>query len=246
MPHNSDGPIRFVAETGSTNADLAARIAAGDYLAEGDWLVADRQRAGRGRRGREWHDGAGNFMGSTVVRLGHGDPAAATLALMTGLAVREAVAPHLPDRDMARLKWPNDLMLGAAKLAGVLLERVGDTVIIGIGVNLVSAPALPDRPAAALADFAPAPDRDSFAHDLARAFAAELERWRAAGIAPLLRRWQAAAHPEGTPLAVQPPGEPALSGGFAGLDAEGNLRLRLPDGGLRAISAGDVLLAESR
>ena len=61
--------IQTVAETGSTNADLAARLRSGERVGEGDWLVADRQVAGRGRQGRPWSDGAGNFMGSTVVRL---------------------------------------------------------------------------------------------------------------------------------------------------------------------------------
>ncbi|MBA4161727.1 MAG: biotin--[acetyl-CoA-carboxylase] ligase, partial [Novosphingobium sp.] len=64
--------IQTVPETGSTNADLAARIAAHERVTEGDWLVADRQSAGRGRQGRAWFDGAGNFMGSTVVWPGQG------------------------------------------------------------------------------------------------------------------------------------------------------------------------------
>lgn len=232
--------IETVAETGSTNADLAARIAGGEYVSEGHWLVADRQIAGRGRLGRVWNDGAGNFMGSTVVRIGPGDPSPSTLALLTGLAVHDAVAGFAGQG--ALLKWPNDLLFKGAKVAGILLEMVAGVVVVGIGVNLVHAPDLPDRQTAALADFGPAPERDRFAGALASVFDAELARWRSAGLAPLLRRWQSAAHPAGTPLRVLPPGEDAIDGRFAGLDEDGNLRLTLADGAVRTIHAGDVLL----
>ena len=123
---------------------------AGERIAEGHWLVADRQSAGRGRQGREWFDGFGNFMGSTVVHLRAGDPLAPTLALVAGLAAYQAVLPHCPDPVPLRLKWPNDLMFAGAKLAGILLEREGDSVIVGIGVNLAIAPQVPGRETLAL------------------------------------------------------------------------------------------------
>jgi len=235
--------IRTVPETGSTNADLAARIAAHERVAEGEWLIADRQNAGRGRQGRAWFDGAGNFMGSTVVWPGQGDPPLGTLALVTGLALLEAVAPLIPPPNQAQLKWPNDLLIGAAKLSGILLERAGEAVIVGIGVNLAQAPAVEGRETIALSAFGPAPDRDLFAASLARHFDAELERWRSYGLEPLIRRWQAAAHPLGTPLAVGEPGETPLQGTFAGLASDGALQLRLADGTTRTIHAGEVRLA---
>jgi BirA family biotin operon repressor/biotin-[acetyl-CoA-carboxylase] ligase len=232
--------IEVVAETGSTNADLAARLAAGSFVSEGHWLVADRQTAGKGRLGRVWNDGAGNFMGSTVVRLAPGDPAPATLALLTGLAVHEALAPFAGEN--LKLKWPNDLLLGGAKIAGILLEMARGVVVVGIGVNLAQAPEVPGRAVTALTDHGPPPTRDAFAQALAAAFDLELQRWRAVGLAPLLRRWQSAAHAKGTPLRVLPPGEDAVEGAFAGLAEDGNLRLALPDGAIRTIHAGDVLL----
>lgn len=237
--------IRNVEETGSTNADLAARKSGGEYLPEGDWLVADRQSAGRGRLGRVWDDGLGNFMGSTVVRIAPGDPAPASLALLTGLAVHEALAGFVGGGRKLLLKWPNDLLLDGAKVAGILLEMTGGVVVVGIGVNLASAPDIPGRKVAALADHGPAPGRDQFAGALASAFDIELQRWRSVGLAPLLRRWQSAAHPQGTPLTVLPPGEDALNGTFAGLAEDGNLRLALADGTIRTIHAGDVLLANA-
>jgi BirA family biotin operon repressor/biotin-[acetyl-CoA-carboxylase] ligase len=112
-------------------------------------------------------------------------------------------------------------------------------VVVGIGVNLRSAPDLPDRETAAL----DAPDRDAFAADLARQFDLELDRWRSFGVAPIVARWLAAAHPPGTPLSVGEPGEAPLIGTFAGLTDEGALKLRLADGVTRVIHAGEVRLA---
>ncbi|GAA4038810.1 biotin--[acetyl-CoA-carboxylase] ligase [Parerythrobacter jejuensis] len=235
--------IHTVAETGSTNADLIARLRAGERVPEGAWLVADRQVAGRGRQGRTWFDGTGNFMGSTVVHAHASDPAAHTLALVTGLAVYEAVQPYCPNPAALMLKWPNDVLLGDAKLCGILLEREGDTVVIGIGVNLAAAPDLPDRETIALSSGGPAPDRDAFATSLASSLATELERWRTYGLEPIIRRWQAVGTPIGTPLSVHEPDGATISGQFAGLDSEGSMQLRLADGSVRAIHAGDVMLA---
>lgn len=234
--------IETVAQTGSTNADLAARSLCG-AVEERLWLVANRQTAGRGRQGRAWFDGSGNFMGSTAVAVRPGDPPAHTLALVAGLALHEVLATRIPAPASGLLKWPNDVLIGPAKLAGVLLERAGDTVVVGIGVNLAVAPEVEGRETIALAAFGPAPDRDTFAQDLAAAFAADLARWRSYGLGPVIARWLAAAHPIGTALVVGEPGEAPLSGSFAGLDAEGALLLRLGDGTTRAIHAGEVRLA---
>ena len=228
--------IQTVPETGSTNVDLAARVRAGDPPAEGFWLVADRQTGGRGRQGRVWEGDTGNFMGSTLVRIAHSDPPPQTLAFVAGLAAIEALRPHC---DGVRLKWPNDVLLDGGKLAGVLLEAEGDAVIVGIGVNLAVAPAVSDRRVACL----PRPvARDLFAGQLAQCFAGQLIRWRTYGVEPLLTRWSAAAHPLGEMLTVHEPGGRLLSGTFGGLDPGGALLLRLADGSVSAIHAGDVTI----
>lgn len=229
--------IRFVEATGSTNADLLADAAA----IEGDWLVALRQMSGKGRQGREWQSSEGNFAGSTIIALRPGDPPPATLALAAGLALIEAVDAAAPGRDLA-LKWPNDLMLGEAKLAGILLERAGDRVVAGFGVNLAAAPQIAGRVTASLDR---AIDPQSFTPLLAASLARLLDAWRAADPAAFIDAWQLRAHAVGTPLTVHSaPGE-TLSGRFDGLAPDGALRLRLDDGRIERVHAGDVTLAKS-
>ena len=232
--------IEIVPEPGSTSADLLSRLRAGEPIAEGYWLVADRQTGGRGRQGRTWLDAPGNFMGSTIVRLTPHDPAAASLSFAAALAAYEAVLGYVSVPRALQLKWPNDLLLGGSKLSGILLERTGDAAVIGIGVNLAAAPHLHDRPARHLAQVGPAPDRDRFARDLAVSFDRELDRWRQFGLEPLLARWLAAAHPVGSPLLVHGSDGSRISGNFDGLEPDGALRLRLADGSCRVIHAGDV------
>nr|WP_223181317.1 biotin--[acetyl-CoA-carboxylase] ligase [Sphingopyxis sp. LK2115] len=231
-------PIERIAQTGSTNADLLARLAGGEHVGEGHWLVADRQTAGRGRLGRGWNDGQGNFMGSTVVHLKIGDPSAATLALVAGVALARTVAALAPDA-RAQIKWPNDLLVGGAKCAGILMERTGNSVVIGIGVNLVAAPDLPDRPTATLSTKGAVIDRDNFANALGIAMIDALWTWRQEGVASIVRAWLPLAHPVGTPLRVS---EQGIDGFFDGLADDGALRLRRDHGETMLIHAGDVEL----
>ncbi len=233
--------IEVVPETGSTNADLIARLRAGERIADGFWLVADRQTAGRGRQGRSWIDAPGNFMGSTVVDVSAPHlPSAATISFVAALAVYETVLPLIGNPHGLKLKWPNDVLLDGAKFCGLLLEREGDAVVIGIGVNLVAAPDIEGRLVSALASNNPAPSRDLFARSLADQFAVELQRWREFGVEPFFNRWRAAAHAVGTPLTVHQPDGSRVSGQYDGLTQDGTLILRLPDGSTSVIHAGDV------
>ena len=130
-----------------------------DSAAEGDWLVSLDQTAGRGRQGRAWLSLPGNFYGSTLVTLRSGDPAPQTLSLAAGLALIEGIDVTVPGQPLL-LKWPNDLMLGGKKLAGILLERSGDRVAVGFGVNLAAAPQLLTARARHSAEkFCPRPSR---------------------------------------------------------------------------------------
>jgi len=204
---------------------------------EGDWLVALSQTAGRGRQGRQWQSPIGNFHGSTFVVLRPHDPPAPGLSLASGLALIDAAKIAAPEAELL-LKWPNDLLLGGAKLAGILLERSGDRIVAGFGVNLAEAPAIEGRATAALASITP----HAFAPLIAAAFARALEAWRNTG--SLADAWLDRAHPVGSPLTVHvAPGE-QVSGIFDGIDPGGALRLRLADGSVRVMHAGDVSLGQ--
>lgn len=235
--------IETVAETGSTNADLLARLAAGEALAEGYWLRAERQSAGRGRSGRQWLSDPGNLYTSTVVHCRAGDPPAHTLSLVTGVAVYETLKAALPPGADIALKWPNDALVSGAKIAGILLERTGDSVVVGIGVNVASAPDVSGRKTTAIALENPKENNapQYVLDQLVRRFSQELARWRNEGLPGLLERWQARAFPLGTPLSVHVE-ESVLEGAFSGLDENGSLILRLASGAMRTIHAGDVSL----
>jgi BirA family biotin operon repressor/biotin-[acetyl-CoA-carboxylase] ligase len=208
-----------------------------DAAAEGEWLVALIQDAGKGRQGRLWQSLDGNFFGSTLVQLRAGGPAAPSLALAAGLALIEAADTAAPGRDLM-LKWPNDLMLGTAKLGGILLERSGDRVVAGFGVNLAKAPAIEGR---ATADLGGAISPQAFAPLLAASFARLLAAWRSAEPEAFARAWLARAHPIGTALTVHSGKDETVSGTFAGIDPDGALRLEI-QGETQVIRAGDVFL----
>ena len=221
--------IRTVQETGSTNDDVAALARGG--APEGLWLRAERQSGGKGRQGRAWQSPAGNLYASTLVRVDPKHPPPPSLALVAAVALHEAVARHT---GRAQIKWPNDIIVNRAKLAGILLERQGDAVVIGFGVNLAHHPEDLDRPAASLgARVTP----EALLRRLTASFEAWLDRWRTEGLAPVRAAWLAAAHPVGTPLSSG-----GTEGTFDGLDETGALRLRLADGAIRVVHAGDVFL----
>jgi BirA family biotin operon repressor/biotin-[acetyl-CoA-carboxylase] ligase len=206
--------------------------------AEGDWLVALSQSQGRGRQGRQWTMSTGNFAGSTLVLLRSGDPEPQGLSLVAGLALIEAADVAAPGRRLM-LKWPNDLLLDGAKLAGILLERAADRIAVGIGVNLAVAPAIAGRATASLGGgIAP----KAFAPLLAASFARWLERWRTVTGAEIADAWLRRAHPLGTALTVHFDADSTISGRFEGLGSDGALLLRTGHDAIETIRAGDVSL----
>jgi BirA family biotin operon repressor/biotin-[acetyl-CoA-carboxylase] ligase len=183
-------------------------------------------------------------MGSVSVALRRDDPPAHSLALIAGLAVHDGLAMLGGPAAMA-LKWPNDLLVGSAKLAGILAERVGDHVVVGIGINLVLAPDVAGRPTVSLAALGYPMDRDRVAETLARCMADALIDWRNGGWPnAILTRWHAAAHPRGTALTLSEGEHAGLTGRFDGLEQDGSLALLTGDGRRIIIHAGDVTLAD--
>ncbi|WP_231621585.1 biotin--[acetyl-CoA-carboxylase] ligase [Sphingomonas sp. 37zxx] len=232
--------IRCVAETGSTNVDLLALAASG--APEASWLRAERQTAGRGRQGRAWESPVGNLYASTLVRLRPTDPPAATLSLVAGVALAEVVLSYVGAGCGVALKWPNDLLVGRAKLAGILLERADNAVVAGIGVNLAHHPDLADRATTSLAVHGAVVAPADFIETLADSFGHWLRRWRGEGLGPVRDRWTAHAHRVGTALQVRLPDGGVVDGLFEGLSSDGALMLRLADGRLHVMHAGDVFL----
>jgi BirA family biotin operon repressor/biotin-[acetyl-CoA-carboxylase] ligase len=138
------------------------------------------------------------------------------------------------------LKWPNDVLLHGHKLAGILLERSGDRIVIGFGVNLAFAPELPDRKCASLSGrITP----QAFAPLLAGSFERLLNLWRTSDSVQLAQAWLTRAHPLGTALTVHSAADDVISGQFDGIEPDGALRLRSNDGTVEIVRAGDISLA---
>ncbi len=272
------GACTHLATVGSTNDWLLANA---DTLGDGHWVRADRQTAGRGRRGRVWNDGAGNLMTSVLVRAaGPNAGKVQQLSFVAAVALLEAVAevtsplagevdsrvsaagegwPALPTSadpspgppfgrlstspargEVFSLKWPNDLLLHGTKCAGILLERQGDWLVIGFGVNLAHHPQGTERPATSLAAAGlPVPPPQALQAALASAFSNWRAIWAHQGFAPIRAAWLAHAAGLGQRLVARL-GDENPEGVFTGLADDGALLLQLDDGAVRAIHAGEV------
>jgi BirA family biotin operon repressor/biotin-[acetyl-CoA-carboxylase] ligase len=208
---------------------------------EGYWLRAAQQTGGVGRRGRKWESPQGNLYCSTVIDIRPADPAPSSLSFVAGLAVYQAICSFLPDVPML-LKWPNDVLVSDAKICGILLERVKDQVVVGIGVNVAIAPQIEGRSVTSLTAEGAAIDAVGLLDILSREFESGVSLWREAGLAHILEKWQSLAHPVGTVVTASDDGGEKITGEFAGLDADGALRLRKTDGTLIEIRAGDIFI----
>jgi len=262
--------VEVLPSTGSTNADLLARVAAG--APEGVVLAAEEQTAGRGRLGRSWVSpprAALTF--SLLVRPDTVPPARrGWLPLLAGVSVASAVRAAAGVD--ARLKWPNDVLAGPAKLAGILAEAAGDAVVVGIGLNVSTEPSeLPPPgpspggalPATSLrvlaATILPAAgpaaagsgDRERLLTEILAAFEHWYQAWRQAGGDPdrcgLRAEYTRLCATIGRRVRVELPGGQLLSGLAAGVDPDGRLLVRVsapagPEGpGAEVrVAAGDV------
>ncbi len=243
-------PLVVAAETGSTNDD--ARSAAAVGAPHGAAFLADAQTQGRGRGGRSWHSPPGeNLYLSVVLRPGLPASSVAPIALVMGLAVASVVGPRLAPRSRlgdgaaaeVRLKWPNDVLAGGRKLAGILVEAQlrGDSVssvIVGVGLNVHASsfpPELSGR-ATSLAmlgiDDVP---RELLAAELLQAIGDAAARFEAGKLAPFAEELARMDWLRGRRVEVA-----GVAGVAAGIDPEGHLRIRGEDGVLRAVAAGEV------
>ncbi len=237
-------PLQLFDTLDSTNAEARRRAEAGE--AGPLWIVARRQTAGRGRRGRAWSTETGNLAATCLLVTERAPADAARIAFTAALAVFDAAAAFVSE-DRLALKWPNDLLLDGRKAAGVLVESGARPegrlwLAVGIGINLAHAPEA-ERPTAALAPHlrpgVAAPTVESAAELLAEAFARRMTLWDHDGFEAVARAWTARAAYLGEPCEARLPHE-TVRGVAEGLDPDGALRLRLADGGVRRITAGDV------
>jgi BirA family biotin operon repressor/biotin-[acetyl-CoA-carboxylase] ligase len=234
--------IRVVAETGSTNEDLAAAARAG--APEGLVLVAEDQTGGRGRFDRRWvSPPRAGLTFSVLLRPGPPVGRWSWLPLLTGLSVHRAVT-RLTGLTGA-LKWPNDLLLGPSrrKAAGLLMEAAGDAAVLGVGLNVSTTPAeLPDGATSIAVEGAAGVDRDRLLVAMLQQLAEDYLGWRSAGpagSAQLLADYLQVCETVGRQVRVTQPDGAVLDGVATTVDESGRLVLRTA-GGDRAVAAGDV------
>jgi BirA family biotin operon repressor/biotin-[acetyl-CoA-carboxylase] ligase len=232
--------LEVVEETGSTNADLIGRANAGEDV-DGVVLIAEHQTAGRGRCGRMWAT-APRAQLTLSVGVGAADmPTSAwgRLPLAAGLAVAEAVKADAGVD--AALKWPNDVLAGEGKLAGILSEVTGQTIVVGIGLNVtlrgdeVSEPGVASLVDLGVAD----PDRTGLAGELLRRLGERVMSWRA-GDERLMADYRDRCATIGSSVRAVLPGGRKVVGTATAIDDEGRLRIDA-DGDVVAVSAGDVV-----
>lgn len=233
----------------STNAEAHRRATAGERGPL--WLSAARQEAGRGRSGRAWSSPEGNFSATLLLTpLGAAPKNYYQLSFVSGLAAWDALTACGANSKALQLKWPNDLMIGTAKLGGILVEssRFGgdDVVMIGIGINLAVAPEIDGREVTHLATHGPKVAPDMLLQHLAPEMAKWLAAWDAGrGFDAVRTAWADRAHPPGQALSVKGH-DRHYRGTFQGLGPDGHLEMMTDDGSHISLDHGDVALVQGR
>jgi BirA family transcriptional regulator, biotin operon repressor / biotin---[acetyl-CoA-carboxylase] ligase len=238
-------PVVRFDEIDSTNEEARRRAASCDFGPH--WLVADRQSAGRGRLGRAWESPAGNLF-ATALFLFPKPPSEAALACFSaGLAVIEAARTSGVFTSGLALKWPNDVLAGPAKLAGILIETgvSGDQLWMaaGFGVNVATAPVRADRETACLVDLPGGQGLTTsrYLASLDIAFRAALLRLLSEGFASTRLDWLANAAHIGQRVELTP-NTGRITGVMRGLGQDGALIVELDNGGLHHVRAGEISL----
>ncbi|EJZ11362.1 biotin--[acetyl-CoA-carboxylase] ligase [Mycolicibacterium vaccae] len=230
--------LDVVEETGSTNADLIARAAAGEDIA-GAVLLAEYQAAGRGRHGRTWSAAPRSqiSMSVGVDATGVAPDRWGWLPLLTGLAVARVLREVYGVN--AGVKWPNDILVGTGKLAGILAEVSAPVIVVGLGLNVSLAPdELPDANAVSLSMLGHAVDRTALASAVLREISMQLRRWRA-GDEALAADYRGVSTTIGSRVRAILPGDAEIIGVATDIDDAG--RLLIDDGTATAtVSAGDI------
>ena len=223
----------------STN-DEVKRLAADGGGEEWTLVWARSQTAGRGRHGRTWESPEGNLYCSLLLRPACPPGQAAGIGFVAGLAIFDAIGSLIQPGLEAWCKWPNDVLIGNAKVAGVLLEtHAPDWLVVGVGINVANSPETTDFPATSLWQQGSSEITvEDMLEAFCRHFLAWYNRWRDEGFTSVRSHWLQRALGVDEEISVRLPNE-TVSGFFAGLDDDGTLILEGPDG-VRRIAAGDV------
>ena len=238
--------LRVLDEVDSTLSE-AARIA--PELSGPEWILARRQTAARGRRGRAWVAPEGNLSATLVMRTDDAPAMAALRSFVAALALFDAVVDCLGRADGVALKWPNDVLLNGGKLAGILLESAGrgqgvTHLAIGIGVNLADAPPPSEvedgalRPVSLAGEHGVAITPDTFLQHLVGHFDRYERQMRDFGFDPIRTAWLARAAKLGEVITART-GQSEVTGTFQTVDTDGNLVLETAKG-RQTIAAADI------
>ena len=233
---------------GSTN-DEAAKLALAGAPSR-TIVLADRQTAGRGRLGRQWQSASGNLHASIILRPECPLQQAAQLSLLAGVALADCLVKAGMDKERIKLKWPNDVLIDGAKVAGILLESASDKqgrlahVILGVGVNLTWSPIDVSYPVTSLeaAGFARRP-LVSWISAYARSLSTWLDRWQQDGFAGVRDAWRDRSYGLGGSIRLRLDRED-IDGRFIDLTDGGALLIERTDGTRRELAAGDVIFAD--
>ena len=229
-----EGLGRVVTDTVDSTNRLAQLVLAA-HPGPAAWVMSAQQTAGRGRRGRPWSSPRGNFYGTLAMRLDDEPAKRALRSFVAALALRDALSALTGAEAGLKLKWPNDVLLNGGKVAGILLENMGDVLCVGIGVNLIAGPddllVEPGAvaPVTVLAETGVRLSPDVLLNHLAPAFA----RWEAVlnatGFAPLRKEFLTHAARLGTIITART-GTQVRQGRYDGLDENGALVLTTSQG----------------
>jgi BirA family transcriptional regulator, biotin operon repressor / biotin---[acetyl-CoA-carboxylase] ligase len=239
--------VRLVAHDvlGSTNAEALQLARQGERGAL--WVVARQQTAGRGRRGRRWTSEPGNLYASLLLTAAAPVVHWPQLSFVAALAAHDAIVEVAPGlRPRLAIKWPNDLLLDGAKLAGILIEGADageeGAVAIGIGVNCATHPDGTDHPATDLAAAGSPVTPEALFGSLSAKMLGRIAQWnRGEGFSTIRADWLARAVGVGEDVRVRLT-DKELMGRFEALDDGGSLVLRLSGGEAATIAAGDVFV----
>jgi len=235
--------LREWTEIDSTNEEARRLAAAGE---KGPiWLRADRQTAGRGRRGRSWESPTGNLAATLLIAPARPASECAQLSFVTAIAAADTASGFAPSAEI-RVKWPNDILADGKKFVGILLESASGAdaslayLAIGVGMNLAYFPPDTEYPVTSLAALgASVPSPSQALTQLAAHFAKWYDIWMSGGFSPIQDAWLARAAGLGTRIRARLTHE-ETSGIFEGIDNTGALILREAPGRTRLIAAGEV------